>query len=363
MSIRISRLTEAKEILGQRSVARLFLMLAVGFSLGSDHATLQAQDPAQGPQSNQAASAPAPPAAATLPTAPTGEYLINPEDVLDVYVYDVPELSREFVVSAVGTITVPLLPKPLQAAGLSPEQLARSLEAEFRQKGRLSRPQITVAVKQSRRSLVTVEGAVKSPQAVPLIGRSRLIAVLSQCGGRADDAGSTITVTRGELALHDLGLEGASTSPTATVEFKNLVDVNDPMSKFDVWPGDRVSVERAGLFYVLGQVNRPGGYNLKSAQEQLTVLQALAIAGDFTPIAKSDQAMIIRKNPTAPNGRIEIALNVKDIIYGRSPDSVLQANDILYVPVSGSKKAMRTAAVIGTTMVSAVGTAAIYTRF
>jgi len=64
-------------------------------------------------------------------------------------------------VNSAGNVTVPLLPKPIQAAGLSPDQLARALEQSFRQSGSLSRPQITVTVKQTKRSVVTVDGAVK----------------------------------------------------------------------------------------------------------------------------------------------------------------------------------------------------------
>jgi polysaccharide export outer membrane protein len=344
-------------------MAKLFLMLAVGFNLGSSQATPQARDPGQGEKTSQSTSTPATPAAATLQATPSGEFLISPEDVLEVYIYDVPELSREYTVNAAGTITVPLLPRPVQAAGLSPEEFARTLEAVFRQTGRLSHAQITVSIKQSRRSVVTVEGAVRSPQVVAVTGPTRLISVLSQCGGRTDDAGSTITVTRGELALHDLALKGAPASPTITVEFKKLMDVNDPTSKFEVWPGDRVSVEQAGLFYVLGQVIRPGGYNLKNAHEIVTVLEAFAIAGDVTPIAKLSQAMIIRRNPKAPYGREEITVNVKDIIYGRSPDRVLQAYDILFVPASSGKRTLRAAGNVAVSLANAAGAAAIYTRF
>jgi polysaccharide export outer membrane protein len=347
----------------QHPLTTFLIATAVGLGASNARVTLKAQESAPGSKASLSAALPKPQAPAVLPAARSGEYLINPEDVLDVYVYDVPELSREYTVNAAGTITVPLLPKPIEAAGLSPDQLARSLEENFRSAGRLSRPQITVSIKQSRWSVVTVDGAVKSPQAVPVIGRIRLLAVLSQCGGRADDAGSTLTVTRGELALHELAQQGAPASPTATVEFKRLTDPNDPMSKFDVWPGDRVSVEHAGLFYVLGQVSRPGGYNLKSADEQVTVLEALAIAGDATPIAKVDKTMLIRKNPKAPNGREEIALNVQSILAGRSPDRILRADDILYVPASGAKRAIHGLGTAGQAMATAAGAALIYTRF
>jgi polysaccharide biosynthesis/export protein len=303
------------------------------------------------------------PAPTTVATAPSGGSLIYPEDVLDVYVYDVPELSREYTVNAAGTITVPLLQKPVRAVGLSPDELARSLEESFRQSGRLSHPQITVSIMQSRRSVVTVEGAVRSPQAIPVIGPTSLLSVLSQSGGRSDDAGNTITVIRSEQTLRELAHEGAPASPTAKVEFKKLMDPSDPTSKFEVWPGDRVSVEHAGLFYVLGQVSRPGGYNLKSADEQVSILQALAIAGDVTPIAKTQRAMILRKEVKEPGGRKEIAINVKSILKGSSPDSMLQSEDILYIPASGGKRAIHSAGVIGSTVAAAAGGAIVYTRF
>jgi len=287
------------------------------------------------------------------------DYVINAEDVLTVYVYDVPELSREYTVSTGGTVTVPLLPKPVQAAGLNPDEFAHALEDDFRQSGRLSRPQITVAIRESRRSVVTVDGAVNAPQALPVFSRTRLLSILTRCGGLADDHGSTVTVSRGALAKRGLALEGEPVTPTVTLELKKLMDENDPMSQFAVWPGDRVSVERAGIFYVLGQVGHPGGFNLKSAQEQMTVLEALAIAGDVTSVAKKSKAIIIRKDATAPSGRNEIALNLPKILAGQSPDPVLHNHDILYVPGSKGKSTLRTFVALP----EALLTAAIYSRF
>jgi len=362
MSIRISPITGDNKPHVGRPVAVVLLALAIALIVGSAGAVLSAQDPAQGLLPDLPVPAKTTPAAKALQGAPSGSYLINSEDVLDVYVYDVPELSREYTVNAAGTITVPLLPNQVQAAGLSPDELARSLEESFRKAGRLSHPQITVSIKQSRWSVVTVEGAVKSPQAVPVIGRTKLVSVLTQCGGRADDAGSTFTVTRGELALHELGQAGAPASPSTTVDFKKLMDPDDPTSKFEVWPGDRVSVEHAGLFYVLGQVVRPGGYNLKSAEEQVTVLEALALAGDATPIAKVDRTVLIRKNPKAPNGREEIGLNVHSILTGHSPDNILRSDDILYVPSSKGKRTLRGLGMVGQAMASAAGAAVVYAR-
>jgi polysaccharide biosynthesis/export protein len=334
----------------------LTLCFAIVFCVA--HAQIQPQAPAERAKVNLVITSPTIPPIATLATqlAASDEYFINPEDVLDVYIYDVPELSREYMVNAAGKVTVPLLPSPVQAAGLTTEQFARALEQTFRETGRLNRPQITVAIKQSRRSALTVDGAVKLPQVVPVMGRTSLLSVISQCGGLADDAGSTVTITRGALASK------GSTSSRLTVELKKLMENNDPASQIDVYPGDRISVERAGVFYVMGEVNRPGGYNLKSAQEQVTVLEALSIAGDVTSVAKKNQAKIIRKDATTPTGRREVAINVKDILGGRSPDQVLQANDILYVPASGGKRALHTFTSTTTTVAGAAGGAVVYRR-
>jgi polysaccharide export outer membrane protein len=141
------------------------------------------------------------------------------------------------------------------------------------------------------------------------------------------------------------------------------MDPSDPTSQLDVLPGDQVSVERAGIFYVLGQIGRPGGYNLRTAQEQVTILEALAIAGDVTVVAKSSKAMIIRKDPTAPSGRKEIALNLNDILAGRSPDQVLRNDDILYVPASGGKRALRTFAGLPASVATGAAGVATYSRF
>jgi polysaccharide biosynthesis/export protein len=341
------------------------LVMAIGVGLASA-LHVQAQEPAIDPaKANPPASA-KPVASDTVSSntqlSSVDDYVINPEDLLDVYVYDVPELSREYMVNSAGNVTVPLLPKPVPAAGLSPDQFARALEQSFRQAGSLSRPQITVTVKQSRRSVVTVEGAVKTPQAVQVIGRTRLTAVLSQCGGLADDAGSIVTVTRGTMAPHDSTQAGSSNGSVLSVQLKKLMDGNDSASQFEVWPGDRVSIDRAGVFYVLGEVNHPGGFNLKSADEQLTALQALAIAGDVTSVAKKNKAVIIRKVASAPSGRQEVPLDVNGILGGKSPDPVLQANDILYVPASGGKKAMRAVTQTATTIAGGAGAAIVYRR-
>ena len=254
MSTDIKHLTRPENArLPRRTITAFFAFSVALILVGGQH--VQAQEPlaqtsnvdVATPVPSQSATSTAQPAASSLPDSNaravnSDEYVISPEDVLDVYVYDVPELSRDFIVNSAGNVTVPLLPKPVPAAGLSPDQLARSLEQGFRQAGSLSHPQITVSVKQSKRSVVTVEGAVRTPQVLPISGRTKLTSVLSQCGGLADDAGSTVTITRGSLAPQVPSSSGSSATGVVSVEIKKLTDGNDDTSRLEVWPGDRVSL-------------------------------------------------------------------------------------------------------------------------
>jgi polysaccharide export outer membrane protein len=167
-----------------------------------------------------------------------------------------------------------------------------------------------------------------------------------------DDAGSTATITRGEAALRSFGLttekdleSSQSLIPaTVTVNLKRLLETGDPSLNVEVFPGDRVTVPRAGIVYVVGAVTRSGGFPMTSAREEMTVLKALALAGDVTSTAKKKKAMIIRKTPALPGGREEIPVDLNAVLAGSSPDRALQANDILFVPDSGSKRALRRAA-------------------
>ncbi len=346
----------------RRQIASILLLLALGYVIFGQVAVVKAQDPAQKAQPAPATSVVPVTPAGTAPAPPTEVYLVNPNDILDIDVYDVPELSRAYTVSPSGFITMPLLAKPVQAAGLTPDQVARVVEEAFRQSGRLQRPEIAVSVKQSPSSSVAVEGAVKNPLILPASGRVRLVDVITQCGGLNDDAGTNVTITRGQFALRALAAEGESATPMMIVELKRVMDLTDPASSIAVWPGDRVTIERTGVYYVLGEVKSPGGYTLKKGRDELTVLRAVALAGDLTSVAKKNKAMIIRKDPKAPMGRAEIKLDLQGILTGKTPDPVLQADDILFVPGSNGKKALHTIESAPAMIVGEAGAYAIITH-
>jgi polysaccharide export outer membrane protein len=294
------------------------------------------------------------------------ETLIYPNDLLFIQVFDVDQMTREYRVSATGTLAFPLLTEPIRAAGLGPQQLAEVISRKCIEAGVLTRPQISVTIRESRVHAVAIAGAVKNPQIYPVFGRMTLLDILTQAGGLTDDAGSSVTITRGEVSRRVLesggggAVEGGKSQPlplTVTIDLRRLQETGDPSLNVDVYAGDRVTVQRAGVVYVLGAVVRPGGYVLSEARQDMTVLKALALAGDLKFSAKGKKAMILRPNSSAPGGREEIRVDLHAMLKGHAADKALQSNDILFVPDSTALKALSRA---GDIAMTDAGWAAVY---
>jgi polysaccharide biosynthesis/export protein len=274
------------------------------------------------------------------------DYIIGPDDLLNIYILDVPELSRDYRVSAGGAVTIPVLANPFDAAGLTLSQFSKSLGQELKTQGLVSDPHITMSVNQSRLHSVAIVGAVRKPEVYPLLSQTTLLDILSQAEGLADDAGNTVIVHQGDIAVRaSRRVSGAAHDPedsqgaTLTIDLKRLMEGGNPSLNIAIYPGDRITVPRAGVVYVVGAVNKPGGFAMKASTHGMTVLQALALAEDAKTTAKRNQTVIIRNDPQAPEGRKQIPVNLKSILQGKSPDPVLQAEDILFIPDSSGKRA------------------------
>ncbi|MBV9764456.1 MAG: SLBB domain-containing protein [Acidobacteriaceae bacterium] len=278
-------------------------------------------------------------------------YKISADDVLDVYVVDVPEYSRTYRVAPDGTVRLPLLNDPIMAAGQTPAALGNVISAKLSESGLLHEPRVLVEVKESRGHAIAVTGAVKAPQNFQLFGRTTLLNVISQAGGIADDASNVAIVRRGDVAMRRLNLtsevegqaHGSAGDPaTVSIDIRRLL-AGDQSENIDLYPGDSVVVQRAGVFYVVGAVNRAGGFVMSGDRDHMTVLKAVALAENLKPTAQSKKAVIIRKNAASPNGAEELPVDVSKILANRAPDSQLIADDVLFVPDSTAKKALHRA--------------------
>lgn len=290
---------------------------------------------------------------AGTPLAAARDYVISPDDELDVQVLDVPEASGVFRVSADGRLMLPLISGPIRADGLTLEQLSDEISKDLQTSGMVSHPRVTIYVKASRVHAITIAGAVKKPQIYPVFSKITLLDAISQAEGLADDAGDTAIITRGLIAKRmmapktssplDAADFRASPGGTVTVDLKRLIEDGDPTLNLPLYPGDRVTVQRAGVVYVVGAVNKAGGFTLHDDRGQMTVLKAVALAEDLKSTAIAKKAVIIRKESGLPGDDREIPVNVQKILYGKAPDQKLIANDILFIPDSASKRALHRA--------------------
>jgi polysaccharide export outer membrane protein len=123
-----------------------------------------------------------------------------------------------------------------------------------------------------------------------------------------------------------------------------------------IQPGDVVTVPHAGIVYVLGAVGKPGGYTVSNDRAQLSTLKVLSLAGGLERTAKSDRAVIVRKDATGQQHEVEVDL--KKVMKFEAEDVQLRPSDILYVPRSVAKQAAARAAEIAT----AVGTGILIYR-
>jgi polysaccharide export outer membrane protein len=277
----------------------------------------------------------------SLPSEATS-YRIGPDDLLDVSVFDVPDLSRTVRVSAGGEISLPLLGS-VPVAGQTPQDLEESLAEELRAHY-MKDPQVTVFVKEMESHGVSVFGAVTKPGVYQIRGARSLIEVLSMAGGLADDAGDSVTIVRGGGVNQTASVEAAVGDPapqaglTTEVDIAGLLEGDDAKSDVLVFPGDVVKVASAGTVYVVGEVHRPGGFALH-ANASISVLQAISLAEGLTSTAARSQARVIRTDPESGK-RTEIALNLTKILSGKEADPQLEARDIVFVPNSAARSSL-----------------------
>jgi polysaccharide biosynthesis/export protein len=263
------------------------------------------------------------------PASVTGpDYRIGPDDALWISVLQAPELTSTIRVSQQGLISLPLV-GTMTASGLTSMDLKRAIEEQLGRKY-IKEPDVTVQVIDARSHSVSVVGAVQHPGLVQVPGSTTLLEVISLAGGLATDAGDAVVVLR-------KGENGAA-GGTQELKIKALMDSGDSGLNVPIYPGDVVKVRTADVVYVVGAVNKPGAYAMQG-YDRLTVLRALALGEGLTPVAKQGSAVVVRTS--ARGERVEIPINLKALMNGKTHDVTLEAHDVLFVPVSGSKSAAR----------------------
>jgi len=265
-------------------------------------------------------------------------YVLRPGDQIMLRAFEMPDISeRPFRIDGDGFINLPELGK-VKAGGITVENLEASLMELLKKYVR--QPQVTVTVVQFSSEPVFFVGAFKAPGIYPLQGRRTLVEMMSAIGGLQPGASRRIKLTR-RKEYGDIPLPNAVSAPdgsAASVEINmaSLRDNLNPAEDIVLQPFDVISVERADLVYVTGEVAHTGGFDLLD-RDSMSVIQALTLAGGTAPDANTKTAWILRPISNTSQ-RAQIPLNLQRIFNGQDNDRPLLPNDVLYVPKGSALK-------------------------
>ncbi|MFL6429254.1 MAG: SLBB domain-containing protein [Acidobacteriaceae bacterium] len=304
-----------------KTFLRMIVALCVGVSPGAVLAQVTAA---------QAPGRLLPPATTSVPSpqtaGPTAQQqeslLIGPGDVLHVQVVEAPEMEQHVRVTDNGMI--PLVGAgDVKVGGMTVAAAQTAIHDHLIATHYMNHPQVMVTVEQYATETVSVVGEVARPGAYPITTPRTVLDVLSFAGGITNVADRNIMVQR-HGSKDDAVPYFVSNDPKQAMSTQVMVN-----------PGDTVIVPKAGIVYILGDVNRPGGFAMSNNQDHMTLLQALALAGGVTHAARQGRARLIRV--AEGQSQHEETLNLGDIQKGKRPNPTLYAGDILYVPFSWTK--------------------------
>jgi polysaccharide export outer membrane protein len=270
---------------------------------------------------------------------PGDRYVLGPEDQITIRAVDADEISDKPIrIDASGYIRLPLAGR-VKAMGLTTEQLEN--EIAERLQPYIKNPQVQITVTDPRSNPVSVLGAVKNPGVHQIQGPKTLAEALSLAGGLVDDAGYNIKITRrleyGAIPLSNAKNDETGQFSVAEVSVRELLEANNPKVNIRVLPHDVITVPRAERIYVVGEVNKSGGFTLRE-RESLSVLQALALAEGLSKTAAPGSARLLRPDPKT-SARVEIPVNLKSILAGKAEDIQMKSEDVLFIPNNAAKSA------------------------
>jgi polysaccharide export outer membrane protein len=270
------------------------------------------------------------------PAPPTAErYHIGTGDVLEVRVYNRPQLSRDAVrVEGNGMIRMPLIEGEIQAACKTEGELAKDISTRYARYYR-NLP-VDVFIKEYHAREVALIGAVNEQGRYQMQRHIRLLELLTFAKGPSDKAGETINIVRGPRNDMCDASAGDQDGHLISLHLNDTLRGEETSNPY-VEGGDIVTIPEAEQVYVIGNVYAPKSLPLK---ETLTVSRAIAMAGGPLRDSKTDKVHVVRRTAGA-SGQSEFFVNLTAIAHKKEDDLVLQANDIIEVPESTGKSLVR----------------------
>jgi polysaccharide biosynthesis/export protein len=305
-----------------------FLSVVVVVLLGISYGSF-AQQPAPDTQNvvrNQLAESP----------DPDDRYRIGPADVLDIRIYNRPNLSRDSVrVEGDGMIRMPLIEAEIQAACRTEGELAKEIALRYTKY--YKNLQVDVFIKEYHSKQVAIIGAVNEQSRFELQRRVRLLELLTYAKGPRPTAGQTINIVHStEPSLCKTGRDNDEVSAFSSYKLSETLQ-GEPKANPYLEAGDIVTLPEADQVYVVGNVYNPQTILLK---EPITLSRAIAIAGGVRQDSKKDKVRVVRQEPGSMQKK-EMIVDLSAIEKKSADDIVLLPNDIIDVPTSTGKSLLR----------------------
>ncbi len=238
---------------------------------------------------------------------------LGPGDSIRIQVFQNPDLTLETRILETGNITYPLI-GATKLAGLSIPDAEKAICKALKEGGFVQLPQVTITMVQARRKQVSVLGAVGRPGQFPLENANTQLSEILAIAGGISAVGSDIVVVTG---IRD----GQTIRKEIDIAATYLED-GKAVNNMILAGGDVIYVQRAPVFYVYGEAQRPGSFRL---ERNMTVLQALVAAGG--PTARGTERRL-RLNRRAPDGTLkETTPELSELVR---PDDVIFVRESLF---------------------------------
>jgi len=257
-------------------------------------------------------------------------YLLGPDDQIVIHATDVEEFPKTPIrVDAEGFVSLPTVGR-VEAGGKTINQLESELRERL--KKYVIDPQVTVSIAEFRSRPVSIFGAVTRPGVVQLRGPKTLWEVITESGGFKNDAGETIRITRrldqGEIPIDGARIDETGRYSVLEIDTRSVMEMTNPEENIPLMENDVIAVSQSDVVYVVGHVNRAGGFVTNGS---ISLLEALSLSGGFRPHANAKKAAVLRARPNTDKRQV-IPVNLKQLLKGEAEDIALKPQDILFVP-------------------------------
>lgn len=299
---------------------RRFSFLAVAVATCLFYGPAVSQVPTNPAQTGEVMAAP-PGVLATmsLPSSTVTDSRVGPGDVVRVTVFGQPDLSAEVGVNDTGVLTLPLI-GGIQVTGMGTSEIASRVAESLRQGQFLKNPQVSVEVVQLRSQMVSVLGEVSHPGRYPIPGHMSVLELLATAGGFTQSADQTVTLLRRKPGASVKEGKETETDIRIPVMLGETAATKRSLLDVELTAGDVVYVNKKKVFYIYGEVNRPGSYPM---EQDMNIMRAISLGGGMTQRASERRIFINREVPDRGIDKVRV----------KQTDPVLPG-DVVYVSES-----------------------------